>query len=362
MAFRFGEPGGRIYTSAGASNANVLALWTMRYSDSGNGISVVAGNGRLTGSCLRISNSNQSYEYLTKTLTNQNIMGIALAIRLGGLPAAGQRGLFGFLDTGNQQCDVRINVLGQLVVTRNGTVLGTSTFAMSTNVWTHLELKILFHSSTGTVELRANGNAIIGPLTAQNTTNTGNFYANQVFIGVTSDPLSGSANWTNDYDDVIVWDGITTDPQGNPDIHDFIGDCNLFWSLPNGAGSNTQWTPDTGSNYARVNEATPDGDTSYVADGTVGDIDTYAMADLPASTALVKSIAVVHSAKKNDSGSRSYVAEIRTGGTNYAHAVPVALNTSYLYDFSAWGSDPTNGSAWTPTKINAMEAGQKVNS
>ena len=33
---------------------------------------------------------------------------------------------------------------------------------------------------------------------------------------------------------------------------------------PNAAGDETNWSPDSGSNYARVNESSQDGDTSYV--------------------------------------------------------------------------------------------------
>jgi hypothetical protein len=51
-------------------------------------------------------------------------------------------------------------------------------------------------------------------------------------------------------------------------------------ALPDGAGSSSQWTPDAGTNYARVNEATaPDEDTSYV-DSAVSELDLYTFVDL----------------------------------------------------------------------------------
>ena len=52
-------------------------------------------------------------------------------------------------------------------------------------------------------------------------------------------------------------------------------------TLPDGAGSSTQWTPDAGSNYARVNEATaPDDDTTYVEDAAAAQLDRYTFGNL----------------------------------------------------------------------------------
>lgn len=52
-------------------------------------------------------------------------------------------------------------------------------------------------------------------------------------------------------------------------------------ALADGAGSSAQWTPDAGSNYARVNEdATPDEDTTYVETATATQLDLYTFTDL----------------------------------------------------------------------------------
>jgi hypothetical protein len=167
-----------------------------------------------------------------------------------------------------------------------------------------------------------------------------------------------------DLDDVIVYDGQANDANGNADITGPIGDCGLAWLLPAGAGTTTQFTPDTGSNYARVNEATPDGDTSYVGSSTVGNIDTYALADLPGTVTTVKGVASVHYAKKTDVGARGMKAELRSGGGNSAHATEIAPGTSYQYYFSNWGRNPNNGTPadWTPAAVNALEVGQQVSS
>jgi len=344
-----------MYQVAGTSGANILALWTL--SAQIGQWSVVAGGGRLPGNtCLRMAVAGNPA--LVKTMDSQPTWGIAFGLKQSIIQPNVAIQVCGFQDASTVQMDLRTNLDGTLSATRNGTVLGTSTVALGANAWNHIEYKVTFHSSAGVIQLWINGVQQFN-LTGQNTRATANNSANQVFIG----NFNGGNAANYDFDDVIAYDAQPNDANGFADITGPIGDCSLNWLLPTGAGSTTQWTPDSGSNYARVNEATPDGDTSYVQDATVGDIDTYATADLPAGTATVKSIAVCNYARKTDTGSRTIVAEIRSGGTNYAHTIPIPLAQTYAYGFSNWGMNPSGGGvAWTPTSVNALEVGQKVNS
>ena len=357
--FRFGDPGGRMYANVGTGNANILAHWTSFINNAGN-VVVSAGNGRTGGSSLRFQLASFTSGYLTKTLDSQATWGVASGFRHSLINTA-QYAIIQLSDAGTNQIDLRINPDQTLSVTRNGTVLGTSSFSILVNVYYHIELKVLIHPSAGTVELRINGVPRIGPLTGLNTRNTANSSANQILLGTINQASVTTAGTSQvDFDDIVVWDSQATDANGLADIHDFIGDCGLTWLLPTGAGTTTQFTPDSGANYARVNEATPDGDTSYVSDANVGDIDTYAMADLPANIVAVKSVAVCHFARKTDTASRSIVAEIRTNATNYSHITPASLSNGYFYDFSNWGLNPNTGAAWTVADINAIEMGQKI--
>jgi hypothetical protein len=356
MAFRFGDPGGRMYQTAGTSQVNILAYWTSM--QNGSQFSVQSGGGRTTGTSLR-GNFNGPVT-IAKTLSSSvATMGVAFAYRPSVIPSS-EVTILSLTDAGSVQVDIRLKIDGTIRVTRNGTLLGTSTAVLGSNVYAHLEFKATIDPSAGAVELRLNGVAIIGPLTSQNTRATANSTVNGVMIG---NNISGSISGTHDYDDLIVWDTTTTDPAGNTDISNFIGDCGLTWLLPTGAGTTTQWTPDSGSNWARVSEVTPDGNTSYVEDSTVGHIDTYAMADLAASAASVKSIAVVNYAEKTDVGARGMKAEIRTNAANFAFANEIALGNSYQYYFSNWGFNPSGTpAAWTVSDVNSIEVGQQVTS
>jgi len=363
--FRFGDPGGRIYGAVGASNVNLLALWTgFGGSQAGQTWSVQASGGRLTGnSSLRLATPGSNLtSTLTKTLDNQATWGIAFAFKTAALPSVAVA-LVAWQEGGTTQVDLRHNLDGTLQVTRNGTVLATSSNALAAGSYYHIEFKTKIDPSAGTYEVRVNGSSTgwIAPATGQNTRATSNSWANVLAIGKGTG-TNGGVNF--DFDDLIVWDAQTTDANGFTDISDFIGDCGLLWLLPSAAGTTTQFTPDSGSNYARVNEATPDGDTSYVGSNTVGQIDTYSLGDLPLTATAVKTVAQVHYVRKDDLGPRGIKAELRSSGGNAAHATEAALGTSYIYTFSNWGRNPNNGSpiAWTPAAVNTLEAGQQISS
>lgn len=339
----------------GTSGVNFLSHWSG--ANTVASISVQSGQGRLGGSSLRFS----KLVYADKSLDQQQTWGVACAFRLAGLPTSAQAQLIQLIDNATIQIDVRVNTDGTISVTRNGTVLGTTTSSwINPNTYTHLEFKGKIDPSVGTYEVKVNGVSRLSG-TGANTRATANSYATTIRMGLVSNSDLNGGVHVVDYDDIIVWDTQANDAAGNPDISNFIGDCRLSWLLPTGAGATTAFTPDSGSNYARVNEATPD-ITSYVESSTIGHTDTYAMGDLSAAASSVKSVAVVQYARKTDAGSRQMAAVLRSGGTDYAHATGVDLNDSYLYSFRNWGTNPNTVTTWTVSDVNALEVGQKVTS
>lgn len=345
--FRFGDPGGRVYGSAGT---------IQNYWGSGSGIanfSLQSGQGRNGGSCIRsLAAANN---YVLRAFDNQQTWGVAFAFRVSGVTTSNP--IISFFDGTSTQCDLRINTSLQLYVTRNNTTLGIAASALSANTWNHIEVKCKIDNSTGTLEVRVNEVAVIGPLTGQDTQNTSNAYANVIILGYFGG-VGGLGNL--DWDDIIIWDGQATDSSGNPDINDFIGDCALNWSIPNGAGTSTQFTPDSGSNYSRVADATVDDDTSYVESSTLNNIDSYAIANLPTTVQSVKSLATIHYCRKTDAGGKQMGSVIRTGATNYLHPNNIYLGDSYQYQFRNWGTNPNTLAAWTVSDVNGIESGQKV--
>jgi hypothetical protein len=357
---RFADGGGRSYGTAGTSNVNILAHWTVANTNL-NTWSVQSGGGRTTGSSLR-TNNYSGFTYLQKNLDAQSTWGAAVAIKFSSI-YTNTPTIISFLTSGaTVHVDLRLTPLGALQFTRNnGTNIGSvSSVILSPNVWYHIEVKVSIHTTAGTVECRVNGVPVIGPTGSLNTTNGSGTTANCFALGNFQNIGGGSV--TTDYDDIIVYDGQATDANGNADINDFIGDCGVTVLSPSGAGTTTQFTPDSAvANYTRVNESTPD-TTSYVESSTVGQKDTYPLSDLPATITAIKSIATLHYAEKTDVGSRQIGAVLRSGGTDYVHPTGIDLSNSYIYYFRNWGRNPNTAAAWTPANINALEEGQVVNS
>jgi hypothetical protein len=130
---------------------------------------------------------------------------------------------------------------------------------------------------------------------------------------------------------------------------------------PDGAGAETNWTPNTGANYAAVDEASNDGDTTYVSKNTTIGNDTY---DIETSALLtgatINSVTVYASAKYVQSGSGTVPAAptiyqlVRVGATTYVSATGDSTGTSYANTSNTWETNPADSEAWEKADIDNL--------
>ena len=120
------------------------------------------------------------------------------------------------------------------------------------------------------------------------------------------------------------------------------------------------WTPDSGSNYARVNEANPDDNTSYVKSPTVGDKDLYAYGNLADNTVTVKAVQLWTRHDRDDAVTRKFKPVIRRGGTDYDQAEVTTANGTYADDVQIFPTDPATNAAWLGSGVDAAQFGVKV--
>lgn len=146
--------------------------------------------------------------------------------------------------------------------------------------------------------------------------------------------------------------------------NDFLGPISVYglWATAN--GNTNQWTatqtPNTGANaYKNVNETTPDGDTSYNATSTVGNIEDYAFsnASIPATQSLLGVIAMA--VVRDDLAGAAQVAPYLEQGVANNTGTAVGVSTSYIGVAGVYDSNPNTSAAWVMSDINSLSAGLK---
>ena len=255
-------------------------------------------------------------------------------------------GAIQMVDGSTAQITITVETDGALKVRRGGvagTVLASSAAgAFSVNTWTHLQLSVVYHGSAGSVELRKDGATVIDSASGVNTISTANLYANKVqLLGA---PGAASAYYKTLYVSDVAFQGV----------------CQTELLLPSANGTTNNFVP-TGaaSSYLTVDDPLEnDGDTTYDASNTVGDIALYAMANMAATSGTVRGVKL-NNVWKTDAGARSGARVVRSGGVNYVGA-DVSMSAGYVVTGEVLTQDPATTATWTIAGVNAIEFGAEV--
>lgn len=252
-----------------------------------------------------------------------------------------------------RQLTLGLNSSGMLTVRRgatSGTLLGTSTLALTSGTFYYIELKATIHPSAGTVEVRVNGDVWLS-LTGQNTRASANSWVNSIRLGVDNNANASAS--TTIYDDLYV-----ADTSGSAN-NDFLGDSRVDTLYPSADGTYTAFTPSTGtSHYACVDETLLDA-TDYVSASTSGNKDSYAFTDLSNST-VIYGVQVNNACYKDDAGARTVANLVRSGSTDAQSSASGLATSSPVYKVSVHETDPATSAAWTESGVNAAEFGTVV--
>lgn len=317
-----------------------------------NSGSIVSG-GPFGGTCLQLTGYDS--RSIRKNLA-VNAGTLILGARFKATSAPNGNGhIFTFLDSGTRQMELKLNSSGHLVVSRDGTTLGTGASTLITNLWYYLEYKVTFHNSTGIAVLKLDGNTELN-LTGQDTQMSANAYANQIQLGRHDGGFTDSAQFA----DFVCLDTTNSGISGAPN-NDFLGDIRVEAIYPNGNGNSSQFVGSDGNstdNYLLVDENPENGDTDYVESNTVGNKDTYNYGSVTPTNGLVFGIQVNSYSRKTDAGTRKFKHVVRSA-TVEQDGPEHTLLTSYRYFSDIREGDPS-GNQWTITNVNAMEVGPKV--
>ena len=249
-------------------------------------------------------------------------------------------------DVTDQLLRVRAYNGGNVSVLVNGTTRITSTAIVSTG-WNLIEVHFKMDDA-GIVELRMEG---VYQGSWEGDTKPGADTGLTQF-NISPYTLSRSVG----YDDFCL-----NDVSGAVD-NSWIGGSRIIALRPDAAGDLTQWTPNTGANYAAVDEVTPDGDTTYVASSTPDQVDLYNLAapGLPAG-AVINRVWVQAVAKKMDAGVDDKVSLGVKAGATTDWSAAQTLSTGYaLVTGTDYTVNPDDSAAWEEADLNALQAGIKA--
>jgi len=331
--------------------ASLPGTWTQV---SGAAPTVQTTNKRTGPNALQMNNANPSTSNLRRTIgASLSTFYWGFAFRWNGAAIANSD-TFDVVDGSTVQVNVNIALDNTFSIYRgNGTsnlLAGPSGYALALGQWHFIEIGGTIDNTAGTITVRVDGSQIL-TVSGVDTQATGNAFATAV--GWVLGPQVSAYQ----IDDLYLCD--STGSRNNT----FLGDVKVALLKPNGAGSSTQWTIGGSSpaptNWESVDEVTNDDDTTQVNSSTVGQKDLYAMENLGSTAGSVKAVAVTYRVKKDDAGTRTVKSKVKHSGSE-ANGANFNPSTSYAYQQDVFETNPSTTSPWTPTEVNAMEAGIEV--
>lgn len=237
---------------------------------------------------------------------------------------------------------------GAIQVNRGAaTVIGTSAAGvLPLNTWVYLEFQVTCHDTAGAVTVKADGTTVL-TLTNVDTRDGGaDALIDKVVIGA-QQQTSGGVAYVRDI--VIMNDAGTA-------LNGPIGPAVVEARLATAAGDLAAWTPNTGANYAAVDDpGVNDGDTTYV-EATTAVRDTYTVADLAAVGSNIQAVQA-HAVARYNASPLNVATTLRRSSTNSdgTAATPTGSYTSKA--LTIWETDPVAAGAWTVSNFNSTEFG-----
>lgn len=340
------------------SEAILSKKWTFTVGTSGTTTRTFT-TGRYGGSCLKMtvtSAVNSSLLSFSANIVPSTTVIFAYAIRVSTLAAQVQ--LLDFFSAGTRQIAVYLTTGGTLLVYRGttaGTLLGTSSAAIVVNTWTHLEFKITFNDTTGSISIRKNGVSILN-VTGIDTNAATNISCDSFLFGYNLGGGAVTTTYTVEIDDVHCCDATGSNN------NDFLGDCRVETLYPNAAGNYTQFNrvgTDSGANWSQVDDINPTEGADGVESNVLNNIDTYNYNNLSNIPITIFGIQTNCFIKKNETGNRTIAPVIRVSSTDYL-LDDMGVGINYYYTSQIKELNPATVAAWTYATINGAEFGLKI--
>lgn len=274
---------------------------------------------------------------------NQEII-VGLGLYLTGTESSAYSDIIAFKAfNGTTQGMLHVGGGNVLYVTRGtSTIIANGSTGLSTETWYYIEIRYKVDDSSGEVEVKINATPEISA-TSLDTRSSASYNSTYSII------LGAGRYGSSRIDDVYVLE------TGSSPNNTFLGDCRVDTLNVDAAGTHTDWTPLSGSNYQNVDEAQTDDDTTYNTAQTEGDTDTFGHVDLSQTTD-VYGMQVSARVSKTDASNMYARLVVRQGGTDYKGDVE-GVGASYSFIKQIREVDPNTSTQWTRSGINTAEIG-----
>ena len=213
---------------------------------------------------------------------------------------------------------------------------------------------VLGASSNGTVQIWVDGSLVIDQTSVTNDGGLGDSCTAIEIIDILGqiDTTSGITA-TAELSHLAVWDATGDAPTG------YVGPHRLVVARPDGAGDSTGFTPNTGNNWAAVDDTVRNGDTDYVEASSAATKDLYTYSTFGTTVDTIVGVNVRTWAKNPDVGTKQFKMKCKSSATE-DNGATFTLTGSYALYQETFGVDPNTSAAWTISGLNAAQFGFEV--
>lgn len=352
----------RFYCGCGLYYTTLTDKWDGTVASNATPSVDTGANGRWGGRCISFVDGDFNAGTSSSAAVYKDFSGglaeyvVQLAVNISTLNV-GEFPIVSFYEGATLHCDLRFTFTNStFTVTRNGTVLGTSSNnAWSTaGGWKYLKIRVKVHDTTGTITVVYDGVTIFS-LSGLDTRNGATGIIDRIYIGKPASATNGQV-YTVRIQDVAVCDVTGSAPMN--DIH-AEGRVRLLQTAAE--GDVNEWTPSTGTdNEALVDEIPNNGNTDYNSTSTVNHRDLFTADDLPVTPTTIFGVAIHNMVAKDDAGTDTAASMLKTNGTEYVNAAAVGVTGATFQKVNGyWELNPDTAAAWTKANVDGLQIGIK---
>ncbi len=315
-----------------------------------SGLSISSTQARTGTYSLRFPTGVTEYTYWGRfRFTPRNEYYMQFPIFFGAFPSSGDNHFFNFLSpTGATLLGVlqKTNGAFELYTGNYANLVATTPAILDVNRWIVMQFHFKIADSNGVFRMKWD-NEIIAEYEGDTQVGTQDEVASVLIY----QPRAASSYVY--FDDIIINNTL-----GNRN-NSWPNGARVYRLVVNGAGTYAQWTPSAGSNYQCVDE-TPPSLADFVKPTDVNQIDNYTFADLSDVDQVSGVVLELWGETVGNPAINAVRPFLRLDDVDYAGSA-TGLSTTFgptqfLYDIAP------DGSAWTVSKVNAVEAGMKSDS